>query len=179
MLDWQGRELIPIVSVVGKSGAGKTTLLEKLVPELKGRGWRVAVVKHDVHGFELDRPGKDSWRLTQAGSDVVVLASPDKLALMKRLEGELALDEIATYLQDVDIILTEGYKSGPKPKIEVSRAEVSSELLCSEEELVALATDQSFPLRVPQFGLDDAPGLADLLERGFLRGNARRQTRGR
>jgi len=97
-----------------------------------------------------------------------VLAAPNRLALIKSLGKELSLDEIAPYLQDVDIILTEGYKRGDKPKIEVSRAEVSSELLCGEEELVAIASDRRFPLRVPQFGLEDASGLADLLEKRFL-----------
>jgi len=159
---------IPIISVVGKSGAGKTTLLEKLIAELKRRGYRVATVKHDVHGFEIDRPGKDSWRLAQAGSDSVVIASPQKLALIKRLDRELALSEIAALLTDVDIILTEGYKRGDAPKIEVSRREKGRELLCTPDELVAIVSDQSFDLDVPQFGLDDTVGIVDLLEGTFL-----------
>ena len=110
--------MIPIISVVGKSGVGKTTFLEKLIAELKRRGYRVAAIKHDVHGFEIDRPGKDSWRLAQAGSDSVVIASPQRLALIKRLDGEMAPGEIAALLAEVDIILTEGYKRGDAPKIE-------------------------------------------------------------
>lgn len=160
--------VIPIVSVVGKSGAGKTTLLEKLIAELKRRGYRVATVKHDVHGFEIDRPGKDSWRLAQAGSDSVVIASPNRLALIKRLDREMALSEIAAFLTDVDIILTEGYKRGNAPKIEVSRRERGGELLCTPDELVAIVSDQSFDLDVPQFGLDDTAGIVDLLEGTFL-----------
>lgn len=160
--------MIPIVSVVGKSGAGKTTLLEKLIAELKRRGYRVATVKHDVHGFEIDRPGKDSWRLAQAGSDSVVIASPNRLALIKRLDREMALSEIAAFLTDVDIILTEGYKRGNAPKIEVSRRERGGELLCTPDELVAIVSDQSFDLDVPQFGLDDTAGIVDLLEGTFL-----------
>ncbi len=159
---------IPIISVVGKSGVGKTTFLEKLIAELKRRGHRVAVVKHDVHGFEIDRPGKDSWRLAQAGSDSVVIASPRKLALIKRLDREMALGEIAALLTDIDIIITEGYKRGNAPKIEVSRRERGGELLCTADELVAIVSDQPFDLNVPQFGLDDARGIVDLLERGFL-----------
>ena len=160
--------VIPIISVVGKSGVGKTTLLEKLIAELKRRGLRVAVVKHDVHGFEIDRPGKDSWRLAQAGSDSVVIASPKRLALIKRLDREMGLGEIAAFVTDVDIILTEGYKLGDAPKIEVSRRERGGELLCTPDELVAIVSDQLFDLDVPQFGLDDAGGIVDLLEGEFL-----------
>ena len=160
--------MIPIISVVGKSGVGKTTFLEKLIAELKGRGLRVAVIKHDVHGFQIDRPGKDSWRLAQAGSDSVVIASAKKLALIKRLEGEMALGEIAAFLTDVDIILTEGYKRGDAPKIEVSRRGRGGELLCTPDELVAIVSDQLFDLDVPQFGLDDTVGIVDLLEGTFL-----------
>jgi len=164
----EARLVIPIISVVGKSGIGKTTFLEKLIAELKRRGHRVATVKHDVHGFEVDRPGKDSWRLAQAGSDSVVIASPKKLALIKRLDGELALSEIAAFLSDVDIILTEGYKRGNAPKIEVSRRERGRELLCTPDELVAIVSDQTFDLQVPQFGLDDTTGIVDFLEGKFL-----------
>ncbi len=160
---------LPIVSIVGKSGAGKTTLLEKMIGELKRRGYRVATVKHDTHGFEIDQPGKDSWRHAQAGSDSVVISSPNRLALIKRLDKEMALDEIAALLLDVDIILTEGYKRGDKPKIEVSRREKGSELLCTEEELVAIVTDHPFDLNVPQFDLDDTAGIVDLVEESFLR----------
>jgi len=160
--------VIPIISVVGKSGVGKTTFLEKLIAELKRRGYRVAVVKHDVHGFEVDQPGKDSWRLAQAGSDSVVIASPQKLALIKQLDREMTLSEIAALLIDVDIILTEGYKRADAPKIEVSRRERGGELLCTPDELVAIVADQPFALDVPQFGLDDARGVVDLLEEGFL-----------
>ncbi len=160
--------MIPIISVVGKSEVGKTTLLEKLIAELKRRAYRVAAIKHDVHGFEIDKPGKDSWRLAKAGSDTVVISSPRKIALMKRLGREMTLEEIAGLLTDVDIILTEGYKRGNAPKIEVSRREKGSELLCSEEELLAIASDQKFDLDVPQFDLNDAKGIVDLIERRFL-----------
>lgn len=160
---------VPIISIVGKSKTGKTTLLEKLIRELKSRGYRVASIKHHVHAFEIDQPGKDSWRHAQAGSDVVVIASPKQLAMIRRLDNELTIDQIAEMIQDVDIILTEGYKRGDKPKIEVSRSERSRELLCTTEELVAVATDQPYAeLPVPQFDLNDVKGLADLLERRFL-----------
>lgn len=159
----------PVISIVGKSGVGKTTLLEKLIPELKRRGYRVATVKHDVHGFEIDQPGKDTWRHARAGSDHVVIASPNRIAHIQKLERELTLPEIVATIHDADIVLTEGYKRGPAPKIEVSRAERSRELICTPEELIAIATDQPYDLDVPQFGLDDVVGLADLIEARFLR----------
>ena len=118
--------MIPIVSVVGKSNAGKTTLLEKLIPELKRRGYRVATVKHDAHSFEMDEPGKDTWRHRQAGADVVVISSKDKMAMIRRVDEELSLLEIADTITGVDIILTEGFKRGPAPKIEVSRRILST-----------------------------------------------------
>ncbi len=161
----------PIISVVGKSGVGKTVFLEKLIAELKGRGYRIGTVKHDVHGFEIDKRGKDSWRHAQAGSDTVVLSSPGRVAVIKCLERELGLDEIAeAYLRDVDLILTEGYKSGLKMKIEVSRKERSQELISPVGELLAIVADQEFDIRVPQFGLDDVGGIVELLEERVLRG---------
>jgi len=162
--------VIPIVSVVGKSNVGKTTFLEKLISELVRRGYRVGAVKHDVHGFELDRPGKDSWRLAQAGSAVVALSSPERVALIRRVSREMTVDEIALLMgPELDIILTEGYKRGDRPKIEISRQAVSGELLCSPNELVALVSDQEHSVSVPQFGLDDAAGVAGLLEKKYLR----------
>jgi molybdopterin-guanine dinucleotide biosynthesis protein B len=157
---------IPIVCVVGRSQVGKTTLLEKLIPELKRRGHRVATIKHHSHpGFEIDQPGKDTWRHAQAGSDHVVIAAPDKVASIRRVDREPTLDEIAATICDVDIILTEGYKHSDKPKVEVVRAARSAEPICTPDELVALVSDVAVPFDVPRFGLDDVAGLADLLER--------------
>lgn len=158
--------MIPIVSFVGKSNVGKTTFLEKVVAELKRRGYRVATIKHDSHGFEIDKPGKDTWRMAQAGSDVVIISSFEKIACIASTDRDLEPDEIErTLVHGVDIIITEGYKRGNKPKVEVSRRERGSELLCSEDELIALATDQPFDLNVPQFGLDEAgaAGVVDVL----------------
>jgi molybdopterin-guanine dinucleotide biosynthesis protein B len=162
--------MIPIICIVGRSGAGKTTLLEKLIPALKQRGYRVATIKHHSHaGFEMDQPGKDTWRHAQAGSDHVVLAAPDKVASIRRVEREPTLDELAAAITDVDIILTEGYKRSDKPKIEVIRAARGTAPICTPEELAAIAADIHVPFDVPQFDLDDAAGLAALLEERFLR----------
>jgi len=162
--------LPPVVSVVGKSGSGKTVFLEKLISVLKSRGLKIGVIKHDPHGFEIDTPGKDSWRHAQAGSDVVILSSPERLALIKRLDEEMTLDAVvSTYLQEMDLVITEGYKKGPKKKIEVSRRERSQDLVSPAQDLIAIVTDQSFDLPVPHFGLDDAEAVADLLEEEVLR----------
>lgn len=156
--------MIPIISVVGKSNSGKTTLLEKLVRELKLRGYKVATVKHDVHSFDIDIPGKDTWHHAQAGADVVVISSPQKFAMIARVEEELDLDQVCALISGVDLIITEGYKGVKKPKIEVFRKGIYDELLSSPEELIALATDVEFDLGVPCYGLDDAPGLVDRIE---------------
>lgn len=162
--------VIPIVSIVGRSGSGKTTLLEKLIRELKQRGYRVAVVKHHYHaGFQFDVPGKDSWRFAQAGADHVVIAAPDKVAHVRHFEREPTLEEVVVDVRDVDLIVTEGYKRADAPKIEVSRSERSSELLCSPDELTAIVSDQAFDLNAPQFGLEDVVELVDLIEVEFLK----------
>ncbi len=161
--------MVPVVSVVGKSDMGKTTLLEKLIPELKSRGYRVATIKHDAHSFDIDHPGKDTWRHGQAGSDVVVISSPAKVAMISKVDREKSLDEVIAMLPPVDIILTEGFKRANKPKIEVYRSGTGQEgLLCGAEELIAIASDQVFDLGVPCFGLDDAIGLVNLLEEKYL-----------
>jgi molybdopterin-guanine dinucleotide biosynthesis protein B len=155
---------------VGRSDVGKTTLLEKLIPELKRRGYRVATVKHHAHpGFEIDQPGKDTWRHARAGSDHVVIAAPDKVAAIRRVDREPTLDEIVAAINDVDIILTEGYKRADKPKIEVVRAARSREPICAPDELLAIVSDVTVPFDVPRFELDDVKGLADLIEARFLR----------
>jgi len=154
----------PVVSVVAKSGTGKTTLLEVLIPELKARGLRVGVLKHHMHPSSFDTPGKDTHRLAEAGADIVVGASPVQVATFRREPGSADLDRvIARYLGDSDLILTEGYKRGPYPKIEVHRSERSDRLLCSPEEIFALVTDREWPIPVPQFALDDVSGLAIFL----------------
>jgi molybdopterin-guanine dinucleotide biosynthesis protein B len=162
--------MIPIISIVGKSDSGKTTLIEKLVPELTRRGYRIATVKHDTHGFEVDREGKDSWRHKQAGAHTVVISSPDKVALIRDVEKDLTLEEIREKLiQDVDLILSEGYKKDVQPKIEIFRKEKHKELLCSKEDhLIAVVTNQPFKIDVPCFGLDDMIGLSDFIEKRFL-----------
>jgi len=163
--------MIPIISIVGKSDSGKTTLIEKLVPELSQRGYRVATVKHDMHGFEVDREGKDSWRHKQAGAHTVVISSPQKLALIRDVEKDLTLDEIrGKWIQDVDLILSEGYKRDVQPKIEIFRKEKHKKLLCTKKDnLIAIVSNQKFRVGVPCFDLEDMRGLANFIEKEVLK----------
>jgi molybdopterin-guanine dinucleotide biosynthesis adapter protein len=155
--------MIPVISLVGKSNCGKTTYLEKLISEMKRRGFKVATIKHDVHGFDIDKPGKDTWRHAQAGADIVCISSPQKMAMIKKVEQELLLDEVIGYIDGVDIIFTEGYKRESKRKIEVFRQAASESPLCNKEELLAIASDVKVYEDVPHFGLEDASNMADFL----------------
>jgi len=163
--------MIPIISIVGKSDSGKTTLIEKLVPELTRRGYRVATVKHDVHGFEVDREGKDSWRHKQAGAHTVIISSPQKIALIRDVEKDSTLDEIRRrWVQDVDLLLSEGYKKDVQPKIEVFRKEKHKKLLCTKKDnLIAIVSDRKFNVGVPCFHLEDMKGLSNFIEKEFLK----------
>ena len=157
---------IPIYSVVAFSGTGKTTLLEKLVAELKKRGLRIAVIKHDAHEFNIDHEGKDSWRFTQAGADVTVVVSGSKAAIMEN--RPVPLETLLGKITDVDIILTEGYKSGAWPKIAVQRSASGKPLPIPVEECFAVMTDAPEHTGPQVFGLDDVNGLVDLIQYDLL-----------
>ncbi|MBI4187437.1 MAG: molybdopterin-guanine dinucleotide biosynthesis protein B [Chloroflexi bacterium] len=159
----------PIISVVGKSDSGKTSLLERLIAELKQRGHKVAAIKHTDKDLEFDTAGKNSWRLGRAGSEVVALASPHQVAIMKQVERDLSPQELSRLIAwDYDLILTEGFKKANTPKIEVHRREQGQGLLCPPEQLLAVVTDEPLDVNVPQFSRDEVNKLADLIE-GKLR----------
>ncbi len=161
--------LPPVVSFVAKSGSGKTTFLERLIPELAGRGLQVGVLKHHFHPTPFDVPGKDTYRMAQAGARIVVGACSVQVAVFCQEDGSEDLDTvIEKYLHGMDLVLTEGYKRGRYPKIEVHRAEWQKELLCRPHELLALVTDEAFDNGVPQFSINDAAGVADFLSMQFL-----------
>ena len=161
--------MIPTVSIVGKSGAGKTTLIEKLVAEFKQRGYRVAVVKHGMGRVEMDQPGKDSWRFAEAGSDAVVVSSPDKLALVRQVDSDTSLGEILRLLgNSLDLVLIEGFKKARSPKIELTREEFGGELLCSVKELSAVVTDCDLDIAVPQLPLSKVTEVADFIEHNLM-----------
>lgn len=179
MLDWEEEQgearALPIVAIVGKSESGKTVLMEQLIAEFKKRGAKVAAVKHSHAGMEIDHPGKDSWKFSQAGSDAVCISSPDKLAFIKKVARELNIEEIPPIIgSEFDLILVEGFKRSIIPKIEVHRKELGDDLLCSPEELLAVVTDGSFDAlvadtcRLPVFRWGDTAAIADFIERNFL-----------
>jgi len=158
-----------IISIVGKAKSGKTTLLEALISELNQRGYKAAVIKHTGEDFELDKVGKDSWRLSQVGSEIVAISSPHKLAIIKQVERELSPQELSRFiLGDYDLILTEGFKQASTLKIEVHRKEQGEELLCPPKQLLAIVTDEPLDVDVPQFPRDKTQGLADLIENWLL-----------
>ncbi len=157
-----------IISIVGRAKSGKTTLMEKLIGELKSRGYRVATIKHTPQGMSLDKPDKDSWRHLQAGSEAIIVSSPDKIVLIKPVEREITLDEIARpFGEDYDIILAEGFKQDNAPKIEVHRKEAGPPL-GAVKKLLAIATDEPLETKTRQLSLEDVKGLADFLEKGFI-----------
>jgi len=116
---------VPVILIIGKSGSGKTTFIEKLIPVLEKRGYRIGAIKHTHHQFEIDYPGKDSYRIAQAGAEVVVIASSEKIAVIKKLKEEKSLYEILNWLfSDVDLVLVEGYKNNVMPRIEITSGKI-------------------------------------------------------
>jgi len=163
--------MIPIVSIVGKSDSGKTTLIERLIPEIKRRGYCVASVKHDTHGFEIDREGKDSFRHKKAGAVISLISSPEKVALVADVDRDLTLAELRErFISNVDLIISEGYYRDSQPKIEVFREAAHGEPLCTENDhLIAFASDAPLDRGVPCFGLDEIERIADFIEERFLK----------
>lgn len=158
-----------MISIVGKSGSGKTTLIEKLIRELKQRGYRVGVIKHICHKFEIDKKGKDSWRHMEAGADTVAVASGDKIAVFKKPEANEDLNSFGQYFEDVDIVLTEGFKKDKKSKIEIFRSNIHNKPLClGDETLKAIVTNDKVNSDVPVFGLEAIGPLADFIIKSFI-----------
>ncbi|MFZ5945391.1 MAG: molybdopterin-guanine dinucleotide biosynthesis protein B [Bacillota bacterium] len=165
--------LPPIISVVGTTGCGKTTFLEKLIKKLKNRGLNVGVIKNDVHGFDIDRPGKSTWRFLEAGADNVMICGPDKMAFIEKHEEKQCLDYYLTFLKKMDLVLTEGFKRENKPKIELYRKTNEKEyLLCSEDELFAIVSDDPLPIETnkPVFKFNDISILTEYMLNSPLNG---------
>lgn len=165
------------IGVAGWSGAGKTTLIEQLIPWFTSRGLRVSVVKHAHHRFDIDTPGKDSWRHREAGASEVLITSTGRWALLHELRDE-AEPSLATQLgrlSPCDLVLVEGYRDADLPKLEVHRAVVGQRLLATTDPaVVAVATDEPPEAiagladwlatgRGPRFSLDDVDGIGRFL----------------
>ena len=161
---------LPIVSFIGKKKSGKTTVVLGVIAELRSRGYRVAAIKHDTHGFNVDVPGTDSYRFREVGAEVVGISSPWQYVWQVSTEDEPSLGELVRQIREpVDLVITEGFKLQDAPKIEVSRRARSSELVSTPDELIGITSDQLFPdYPVPQMALDDFKGLADLIEKRIL-----------
>jgi len=164
-------KMIPVVSIVGESDTGKTTLIEKIIPELIRRGYLVATIKHDVHGFEMDREGKDSWRHKQAGASTTVLSSPWRVAVVADVGKDHDIAELRDmYIRSVDIILTEGFKKSRYPRIEVFRSDLKDDIISrGDENLMGVVGDKPPGVNVPCFDRNDVRGIVDLIENSFLR----------
>ncbi|KAA0258934.1 molybdopterin-guanine dinucleotide biosynthesis protein B [Deferribacter autotrophicus] len=155
----------PLFTFVGSSGSGKTTFLENLIPVFTKKGFKVGAIKHDAHKFEIDKPGKDSYRLKSAGSRQVIISSKEKIALVKSVNRDMSVYElILKYFSDVDIILTEGYKKSNIPKFEIYRIEHGKEPLCfGDNHLVGIVTNSEVSIDKPIFGLSDYEKVADYI----------------
>jgi molybdopterin-guanine dinucleotide biosynthesis protein B len=152
-----------VIGIAGYSGSGKTTLIEKLIPVLVREGLRVSLIKHAHHEFDIDHAGKDSYRHRHAGCSEVLISSSKRWALMHELRGgaEPSLQEQLKHLSPCDLVIVEGYKSEPVPKIEVHRRAGHTPLLFPEDaQVVAIATDEPLDTRLPQLDVDDAEDVA-------------------
>ena len=155
-----------LFGVVGWKNAGKTGLMERLVTEITGRGFSVSTVKHAHHSFDVDHPGKDSFRHREAGASQVLLSSRNRIALMHELRGapEPTLEELLRQLAPVDLVLVEGYKRDVHPKIEAHRSVTGNPLIAPDDPTVqAVASDIPLTLDRPVFDLDDTISIADFV----------------
>ena len=165
-----------VIGISGYSGSGKTTLIEKVVPLLVAEGLRVSLIKHAHHAFDVDQPGKDSYRHRAAGCTEVLVSSANRWALMHELRGapEPSLTEQLRHFSPCDVVLVEGYKSEPIPRIEVHRKACDAPLLFPHDRnVVAIATDEPLETSLPQIDLDDAHGVARFIVRHLLLDRAR------
>jgi len=155
-----------IIGFAGFSGSGKTTLLEKVIPLLKAHGLRIAVIKHAHHKFDIDKPGKDSFRHREAGAGEVLVVSGFRWALMHELldEAEPSLEDLCKRLSPCDLVLVEGYKYSGIPKIEVHRSETTHPHLYQDDaNVIALATDKPGDIKLPQLDINHPRQVADFI----------------
>ena len=154
----------PVVCIVGYSGSGKTTLMVNLITRLTRRGLRVGTIKHDVHGFQMDQPGKDSFRHKAAGAATTIISSPHQMAMVTDVDHDHAPQDLLPMLATMDIVLAEGFKRAPLPKIEVFRTETSKGPACQgDPRLLAVVSDAPLDWGVRYFAATDTDALASYL----------------
>ncbi len=161
-----------VIGFAGWSGSGKTTLVEQVIGILAARGLAVSLVKHAHHSFDIDHAGKDSWRHRQAGCGEVLISSDQRWSLTHELRGapEATLDELLAQLSPCDLVLVEGFKRAPIPKIEVHRAAVNAPLLFPDDpHIVAIATDAEVATTLPRLDLNDPRAVADFIADRLMR----------
>lgn len=156
-----------VVNIVGSSSnVGKTYLLEGLIKELKFRGYSIATIKHDIHGFDIYKKGKDTYKHREAGSETVIISSKNRFAMIKELEEETELNDIIKMVLDKDIILIEGYKKSNLRKIEVFREGVSEKIITPKNKLIAIASDTNLDIDdIIIVHKENYKKLADLIEK--------------
>ena len=151
---------------VGNSGSGKTTLIEKLIKIFSKKGYKVGAIKHDAHNFEIDYPGKDSYRMKHAGAKKVVLASKDKIAMVEDLDEEIPLKELKRMFKGFDLVFVEGYRLEDLHKIEVHRSQASAGYLIEQgiKNIVMVASDEKVELGVPVVDLNEIEKIVEFIE---------------
>ena len=167
-VDIKCHNTVTLVCIVGFSGAGKTTVTVGLVGALKQRGLRVGTIKHDVHGFEMDRPGKDSWRHKQAGASATIISSPAQIGMVMDVDHDHHPLELVPLLGEMDIVLVEGFKRADLPKIEIFRPENEKPPACrNDRNLLAVVSDAKLGWSVPRYAANDCEGLAEFIVAHF------------
>src|SRR6266550_5622679 len=171
MLTPPAEYVMKVIGLAGWSGAGKTTLLTRVIPQLQKQGLRVSVIKHAHHAFDVDVPGKDSWKHREAGAAEVLVSSTQRWALMHELRGagEPRLPELLAKMSRVDLVVVEGFKSEPHRKIEVHRAANGKAMLFPDDPaIVGIATDAALETALPVVHLDDIPAIAAMMQRSAI-----------
>jgi molybdopterin-guanine dinucleotide biosynthesis protein B len=159
---------MPMLSFVGFSGSGKTTLVIKVIAEMIGHGFRVGTVKHDVHGFEIDQPGKDSWRHKKAGASTTIITSPTQIGMAMDVDHDHQPMDLLPLMKGMDIVLVEGFKRSDLPKIEIYRSEIGKPPACrGDKNLLAVVSDEPLDWGVPRFKTDDIDGLVNFILEQF------------
>ena len=155
--------MIPVIGFVGYSNSGKTLVVSSMIKILSGRGYRVASLKHASHGYDMDIPGKDSWQHYESGAEKVVVVGPSSFTFRQRCAAPPTLNYILSMVNDVDIILLEGFKTEPVPKVVIIREEVQTERIEINSEALAVVSDMAFKLDIPLFSFNQLDLLADYL----------------